>query len=309
MIGVVLRSWVTGRRHGALGYLLLCIVAALGGMVGNIFTLAAPWRSVWWIALFWAVAYAAIAAAAIHPSADTITAPVVDDRLTPARIVALGAAILIAPGIVVVQDMTRQPVDGMLLAVSMVLVVPLALFRVHLLARLHVQAEDRLRHLAQHDELTGLANRRAGEERLRAVLERVADGTSPGAVVAFADLDDFKSVNDGLGHPAGDSLLAQIGRRLSAGVRSDDTVAPFGGDEFLIVCEGDPARVEQRLLDVVEGALAEPFEVAGRVLACRASVGVAAARRGDVVTVDELLSRADAAMYRRKGRPAASARG
>lgn len=304
MTGALVRSFrAQGDAHAAVGYVL---ASAAAGFLGNALkvlsaddpALGAPW----WIAVFWGIAYGGLAAAALHPSGSAVAVPPADERLTSGRILGLGTALLAAPVIVGFQAALGTTVDGVLVAANAVVVVPLVLTRVVLLARLYHAAEARLAHLAEHDELTGLANRRAVTAHLRETLARVAEGRSPGAVVAFVDLDDFKSVNDGLGHPMGDRLLVAVSERLHHRLRASDVIARFGGDEFLIVCEGEPAQLEQRVADALDAALAEPFDLDGTVLTCGASLGTAAARPGESVDLDELLSAADVAMYRQKGR-------
>ena len=304
MTGALLRSFLAQPDHHAgVGYVL---TSAAAGFLGNALkvlttddaTLGAPW----WVALFWGVAYAGLAAAALHPSGHAVAVPPTGERLTGSRITGLGAALLAAPMIVGAQAALGAPVDGLLVAANAVVVVPLVLTRVVLLARAYHAAEARLAHLAEHDELTGLANRRSVTSRLRETLAAVADGRSPGAVVAFVDLDDFKSVNDGLGHPMGDRLLVAVSQRLSHRLRASDMIARFGGDEFLILSEGEPDGLAEHVRDVLDGALAEPFHLGGTVLTCRASLGTAVARPGEAVDLDELLATADVAMYREKGR-------
>ena len=306
MTGALVRSWhAQGARRAGVGYVLL---AAVSGFLGNALKVltsddtgvGAPW----WVAVLWAVAYGGLAAASLHPAGSTVAVPPADERLTRTRIVGLGGALLAAPVIVGAQAALGASVDGALVAGNALVVVPLVLARVTLLAeRIHA-AEARLAHLAEHDELTGLANRRAVTAQLRETLARVSDGRSPGVVVAFADLDNFKAVNDTLGHPVGDRLLAAVSQRLRTRLRTSDTIARFGGDEFLIVCEGEPDELEQRVRDVLDGALADPFDLGGTVLTARASLGTMVVRAGQDVQLDELLSAADAAMYRQKGRPA-----
>jgi diguanylate cyclase (GGDEF)-like protein len=140
------------------------------------------------------------------------------------------------------------------------------------------------------DSLTGLANRAAFTRELeQAVAERSAELT-----VLFLDLDDFKLINDGLGHAAGDELLCQVGRRLTAGVRPGDVCARLGGDEFAVLLDGDDqeaAAVAQRLVD----AVAQPVTLNGQVAQISVSVGLA--RASAQLSVAQVLQHADTAMY------------
>ncbi|HXY93336.1 MAG TPA: EAL domain-containing protein [Acidimicrobiia bacterium] len=158
-----------------------------------------------------------------------------------------------------------------------------------------------LGHLALHDTLTGLPNRALAVERLESALDRAWDGTSKVAVL-FLDLDRFKVVNDGLGHDTGDELLVAVGRRLAATVRRSDTVARFGGDEFVVICE-DLYDIEQaeELADRAIGALGAPFALDHAEVVVSASIGIAVTGRGPD-RAERLLRDADAAMYRAKSR-------
>jgi diguanylate cyclase (GGDEF)-like protein len=159
-------------------------------------------------------------------------------------------------------------------------------------------AEMALRHAALHDGLTGLPNRTLLLDRLQQSFARCR--RSGGEVVAlFVDLDDFKRVNDTLGHAAGDDLLVALADRLRRLVRPTDTVARIAGDEFVILCEdADGPAVAQRVAERVRAALTEPFPLPdGRVI-ISASIGIALGRSaGDPET---LLRHADAGMYRVK---------
>jgi len=143
--------------------------------------------------------------------------------------------------------------------------------------------------LAMRDDLTGLANRRALEERIR------AEGD---AHVALIDLDDFKAVNDRLGHGVGDRLLAAVAARLAAVVRPGDTVARLDGDEFAVLMPRTPAEAADRLVAGIVASLASPLTVGSHRLLMRASSGVA----DNLGTSDpfEPLRRADIAMYAAK---------
>jgi diguanylate cyclase len=151
-----------------------------------------------------------------------------------------------------------------------------------------------LEHQAFHDGLTGLANRALFRERVAHALRRRSQAGTPLALL-FIDLDDFKMVNDELGHGAGDDLLVAVGGRLEACVRSEDTVARLGGDEFAMLLEQAPShavavRVAERILE----AMRPPFRLQGRDVQVGASVGVTVS---DAAEVDEVLREADVAMY------------
>jgi diguanylate cyclase (GGDEF)-like protein len=162
--------------------------------------------------------------------------------------------------------------------------------------------EDRLKHQAFHDPLTNLANRALFSDRLAHALARRTGGGGPGVAVLFVDLDDFKMVNDELGHAAGDQLLRAVGERLRSELRPFDTTARLGGDEFAVLIEdagevGEAVSVAERIME----RLREPFLLHGRELTVHASVGIALSGDGEV-DGDELLRRADIAMYRVKQR-------
>ena len=159
--------------------------------------------------------------------------------------------------------------------------------------------EDQLRHRAFHDELTGLANRALFEDRLTHALARARRHGGRVAVLFF-DLDDFKPVNDALGHGAGDMLLREVALRLAGCLRASDTGARVGGDEFAVLLEdptlpGDVDDVANRLLESVRG----PVLVGERELFPSASIGVAVDEGGRSSATD-LLRDADVAMYAAK---------
>lgn len=161
-----------------------------------------------------------------------------------------------------------------------------------------VKAEQSLQHMALHDSLTGLANRTALGDRLSQAL--LALERRPGLVgVYFVDLDNFKDINDCLGHEAGDKVLVTAGQRLGRIARRADTVARFGGDEFVLVfCgleEDDLCRIGARVVT----ALREPFRDEGRELALSASVGITSTSDPHA-RASELIREADAAMYQAK---------
>jgi diguanylate cyclase (GGDEF)-like protein/PAS domain S-box-containing protein len=155
--------------------------------------------------------------------------------------------------------------------------------------------EEQLTHQAFHDPLTGLANRALFRDRVSHALALAQRRGSPVTVV-FLDLDDFKKVNDSLGHGEGDRLLIAVAERFLACARSADTVARLGGDEFAILIEG--AEGGDGLPERLAAAMSHPFSLSGNQVRATASIGVAAASPGD--RADDLLRNADMAMYAAK---------
>jgi diguanylate cyclase (GGDEF)-like protein len=161
--------------------------------------------------------------------------------------------------------------------------------------------KEELHHQASHDPLTGLANRSLFTQVVASRLEsRDPNGTVP--IVLFVDLDDFKLVNDSLGHAAGDALLVAVGDRLGSVLRSSDMAARLGGDEFAVLLRDTPdMKASMRVANRLTAAMGSFFEIEGRDVNVRASVGVAAGRPG-VESAGDLLRNADVAMYSAKAR-------
>jgi diguanylate cyclase len=157
----------------------------------------------------------------------------------------------------------------------------------------------RLRHQAYHDHLTDLANRALFAERVTEALQR-AGRDATGVAVLFVDLDDFKVINDSLGHQAGDELLVAVARRLRATVPLQDLLGRLGGDEFAVLVEGETDETVEAIAERVIGALGGPFALSGTQQHIKASVGIAISRHGEA-DADELLRNADVAMYAAKG--------
>ncbi|HEX2241381.1 MAG TPA: EAL domain-containing protein, partial [Actinomycetota bacterium] len=162
-------------------------------------------------------------------------------------------------------------------------------------------AASKLEHQAFHDSLTGLANRALFWDRVEHALSRSARGSAAVAVL-FIDLDDFKLVNDTLGHAAGDIVLVEASRRLSDSLRPSDTIARLGGDEFAILLEdivGEKSAVEvaQRIVNEME----MPIDIDAREVLIHASVGIAMGT-GGIDSAQDLARRADLAMYAAKAR-------
>jgi diguanylate cyclase (GGDEF)-like protein/PAS domain S-box-containing protein len=161
--------------------------------------------------------------------------------------------------------------------------------------------EDQLQHQAFHDPVTNLANRALFSDRVEHALVRAQRGFADIAVL-FIDLDDFKTVNDSLGHAAGDLVLQEVGRRLKLAVRPTDTVARFGGDEFAVLLDGvadssESADAASRILRALES----PLEIDGKQVSPRASMGIYLVdRQSEAPEAAELLRNADVAMYMAK---------
>jgi diguanylate cyclase len=167
------------------------------------------------------------------------------------------------------------------------------------LVRQLVDAELDLRHQAFHDPLTGLANRALFADRLDHAVALQRRDLRPLAVLCL-DLDDFKLVNDSLGHPAGDDLLVRVAERLLGCLRGGDTVARLGGDEFAVLIE-EGADVPLVVADRVVEAFRAPFMIEGHPLTVRPSIGLASASPDTAeVSGESLLKHADVAMYAAK---------
>jgi diguanylate cyclase (GGDEF)-like protein/PAS domain S-box-containing protein len=163
--------------------------------------------------------------------------------------------------------------------------------------------EAQLVHRSLHDPLTGLPNRVLFQDRLWHALNRGKRERTPTCVL-IVDLDNFKSINDELGHPTGDRVLVAFADRLRSVLRASDTAARLGGDEFSIVCENTEPRDADRLADRLRGAVTEPVQIAGAPIRLGISIGVGAVPGGadPEETYDRVVREADDAMYADKAR-------
>jgi diguanylate cyclase (GGDEF)-like protein len=157
--------------------------------------------------------------------------------------------------------------------------------------------EQQLAHQAFHDPVTGLPNRALFVDRVRHRLAR-SRRDNEGMAVIFLDLDDFKTINDSLGHAAGDQVLQAVAHRLTATIRASDTVARFGGDEFALLLEEvgsvqEAADTAERIME----AIGQPVSVADKQLTVHCSMGISVLDDDSPADSDELLRDADAAMY------------
>ena len=252
----------------------------------------------------WLFSYIAMASAALHRSMRDVVAPhpVAVAWLGRTRMALLALAMLTGPALVLLVNVQWES-DVPMLAIGSAFLSLLVLWRlasvVRALARdnaARVKLEGELSYRASHDPLTGLPNRRRFVERLDGALGRV---NRPPLAVLFIDLDDFKTVNDSLGHAAGDALLVAVAGRLQLLLRSDDLAARLGGDEFGIILEGQDVLGAERVADRLLAALDEPVEIEGRDLLPRASIGIVDGSANGT-TAARLLSDADIAMYQAK---------
>lgn len=162
-----------------------------------------------------------------------------------------------------------------------------------------LKAEETIKHLAHFDHLTGLANRIQLDNRFTFVAASVSQDIQAWALL-FVDLDEFKQVNDALGHRYGDKLLKEVAARLSCHVRENDVLCRFGGDEFIVLMKGEreqAALLARRLID----AIGQPFNIDNSPIKISASIGISMLPR-DGETLDVLIQAADTAMYQAKAR-------
>jgi diguanylate cyclase (GGDEF)-like protein len=243
----------------------------------------------------WMAYYALIAVAALHPSARRLSrrSAVVEKGISSARLAVMCGVVLVGPLVFV----TSRHGAAFVAAASLV-AFALVMTRMMGLNRRLMSAGVALQRRASTDLLTGLANRAEFRHRLQLALTLIEDHAGDVGLL-FLDLDDFKDVNDTLGHPAGDALLEVVANRLQQVVRSDDLVARLGGDEFAMLFEGPNAlaqamTVGERAID----ALAEPVAVNGTPVHVGVSVGLATSYDG--CDLDGLMREADVAMYSAK---------
>jgi diguanylate cyclase (GGDEF)-like protein len=157
------------------------------------------------------------------------------------------------------------------------------------------RADEKIAHLAHYDGLTDLPNRILFRERLEQSLKAIRPGEQ--LAVLYIDIDEFKSVNDALGHPVGDELLKGVAGRLRGCLREGDVAARLGGDEFAIIQTAIKDRSETTwLVDEIHSAIRQPLECMGHLITTDASIGIALAPR-DGVDLDQLLKNADLALY------------
>jgi diguanylate cyclase (GGDEF)-like protein len=254
--------------------------------------------------LGWIGSYTALAALAVHPAFATVPRHAVRAPRTSSRsrlALLLAAALLpIAVAIIDGADLFLlvDAAVGFVLVTARLSLVSGDLEEQRRLARELARMSDELRHRALHDSLTGLGNRALVMEALERAIRRRTTTPGVGTALVLLDLDGFKTINDTLGHQAGDDVLIEVATRLLGSVRSADTVARLGGDEFAVILEEvsteDALRSARRIIEV----LREPVQFSGKTLAICASVGLHMMEEASDTQI--AVRNADLAMYAAK---------
>ena len=257
----------------------------------------------------WLMSYVVWGAAALHPSMYAVAEPAPEPpaRFSRRRLVALTLAVLVAPVTLAVQQLVGRPLDvwavviaSLLMFLAVVGRMKVAIDQIVAANRLREQAQADMAHQAAHDPLTGLPNRSAGLRLIDDALGQARlRGTRTGLL--FIDLDEFKRVNDTLGHGAGDAVLREVASLMRAAVRRGDVVARLGGDEFVVLLQPlDDEAAAVKVADRIVTALSRPIVVGnGYRVRIGASIGVAVGSEAGT-DADTLLREADAALYRAK---------
>lgn len=245
-------------------------------------------------------------AVALHAGSADLAVPAGTAAARPSRwrLATLTVAGMISPVVLVAQVVIGRTDGAVLTAAASALLFLLVVIRMAGLVRALEQVleqrsalEHELAHRADHDDLTGLVNRRSfGAALQQALSDRPGGGTD----VLYLDLDRFKTVNDTLGHAAGDRLLQATADRLRGALRPQDVVARLGGDEFAVLLEPESGRDLEQVRVVLSQELGRPVVLQGLDLLVAASIGTARAEPGD--SAEDVMHRADLAMYADKSR-------
>lgn len=275
------------------GLLSLLVADTIYGILGA----AGTFQTGGFADAFWLSFYGLVAVGALHPSMAEKVEPRINTSgaITKARLAVLFLVVFAVP---VIDLMWGEPFDKVFISVCSMLMFGLVLVRLMGLMSVVQHKEQQARYDAMHDSLTGLANRALFGDRVESFVAQRKDGV---VSVLFVDLDDFKFINDSLGHQVGDDLLVAVAARLSDCVRDQDLVARLSGDEFAVLLESavdrqDAVAVAQRVQDSLES----PIIIDDREIMISASVGIAVERRSNIERAETILRAADVAMYRAK---------
>ena len=316
LLAVILRLLTGGGVRGWSPALL--VLGALGLMGSDIAYALVRLYGTWHVGtpadLGWVLFYICWGAAALHPSMVNLTTPHErEGLLTAGRVIPLALAALIAPSVLLVEAIQHNVKDAAVIAVFSALMFVLVVIRLSLQGRQQRYQESvaasramvrELHERAYHDALTGLFNRAGFQERSELAFKLASES---GGVVCMLliDLDNFKEVNDTLGHRAGDELLITAARRLSAAVRPGDLAVRFGGDEFaVLLADGSLPEGAEALAARLIRTFNEPFQIWDTQAEVRASIGVASSADApdtpEQDAADVLLRNADLALYAAK---------
>ncbi|MBN1173357.1 MAG: GGDEF domain-containing protein, partial [Micromonosporaceae bacterium] len=301
----------SGRQATSLRYLLIALLWTIVGTLDALLSLDASGRQMTAQSdSYWGLALLSLGAGALHPSAVVLTQPAGEHSatLTMAKVAQLGVSLLLVPIIGSMPVLFGDPLDLLLLCCGPLVIVPLVLIRIGQLVSQHAQDRAQLVYQANHDELTGLPNRRQLFDRSADVIRSQSRDTAVPVAALYCDLDGFKAINDHCGHEAGDEVLRVVAERLRVCLRPADILGRVGGDEFVAICPGldgdEVESVRQRLADTV----ARPIPWGDGVIQVGAAVGSAATVIPGDVWVEELITMADHDMYSRKCRSTDSRR-
>jgi diguanylate cyclase len=318
ILGVVARAAAGSlRREPAFVFLFLaCVVLLASDVLYGRRLLGGGYQADAFVYVGWAGYYTLLGAAALHPSMRVLSSPAgeSDGHLTRARLLLLACASLSVPVLIVVREALHEAVDVYVLVGSSAFMFLLVIARMagivrrnhelalQMVALTEQSAQAELEHQAFHDALTGLPNRALFVDRVAHALANQRRDRLPVAVVLL-DIDDFKNVNDGLGHAAGDVALREIAHRLEDCMRPSDTAARLAGDEFAVLIHDTESELQvveiaQRVMDAIRA----PISLEGRDVAIACTVGIAFSDRSAASGRDahELLRDADAALYMAK---------
>jgi diguanylate cyclase len=306
LLVAVLRLWLTSEKrlpayyllNTSLAFLLIADTAYAVALLADTYETGHP------LDAGWLLFYVLIGATALHPSMAPLSEPASEApaKLTWWRLTLLTGALLLAPGVLAVQTALGQPIDIPLIVGGSAVLFLLVAFRMAGMIGERKTLEQRLEFWAFHDPLTRLPNRSLFMDRFEQALAR---GERQGNKIAvmFVDLDDFKEVNDSLGHETGDRVLVAVAHCLRACLKPTDTAARLGGDEFTVLMEDvedvrGAVRVAERILEELRA-----FITLGELeMDVGASIGIVLGSGGAHDRPGDLLRKADVALYMAKGR-------